>query len=40
VSAVSVELPELLHKQVQELAQQEGITLEYFMVLAVAEKMV
>jgi predicted transcriptional regulator len=39
MSAVSIELPESLHKQVQELAEQEGITLEYFVALAVAEKM-
>jgi predicted transcriptional regulator len=39
MSALSIELPESLHKQVQELAEQEGITLEYFVALAVAEKM-
>jgi hypothetical protein len=39
MSAVSIELPESLHKQVRELAEQEGITLEYFVALAVAEKM-
>ncbi len=39
MSAVSIHLPESLHKQVQELAEQEGITLEYFVALAVAEKM-
>jgi predicted transcriptional regulator len=39
MSAVSIELPESLQKQVRELAEQEGITLEYFVALAVAEKM-
>ncbi|CAN5356388.1 hypothetical protein BH24GEM3_BH24GEM3_11150 [soil metagenome] len=39
MSTMSIQLPESLHKQVQELAEQEGITLEYFVALAVAEKM-
>ncbi|MBA2246420.1 MAG: toxin-antitoxin system HicB family antitoxin [Gemmatimonadetes bacterium] len=39
MSTMSIQLPESLHKQVQELAEQEGISLEYFVALAVAEKM-
>jgi predicted transcriptional regulator len=39
MSTMSIQLPESLHKQVQELAEQEGISLDYFVALAVAEKM-
>jgi hypothetical protein len=34
MSAVNIHLPETLHKQVQELAEQEGMTLESFVTLA------
>ncbi len=36
---LSIHLPESLHRQVQELAEQEGISMDYFVALAVAEKM-
>jgi flagellar motor switch protein FliM len=39
VSAVNIHLPESLHKQVQKLAEEEGVTVESFVTLAVAEKM-
>lgn len=39
VLAVSIRLPESLHNHVQELAEQEGITLDFFVSSAVAEKM-
>ena len=39
MSTLSLRLPESLHRQVQELAQREGISINQFVVLAVAEKM-
>lgn len=39
MSMMSIQLPESLHKQVQELAEQEGISTDYLVALAVAEKM-
>jgi predicted transcriptional regulator len=39
MSMMSIQLPESLHKQVQELAEQEGVSTDYLVALAVAEKM-
>jgi len=39
VSTLSLRLPESLHKQVRELADREGISINQFVVMAVAEKM-
>jgi hypothetical protein len=39
MSTMSLRLPESLHKQVKELAQQEGISINQFVATAVAEKM-
>lgn len=39
MSTLSVRLPESLHKQVKELAESEGISMNQFIALAVAEKM-
>jgi len=39
MSTLSLRLPESLHKQVQELARREGVSINQFVVLAVAEKM-
>jgi hypothetical protein len=39
MSTLSVRLPESLHKQVRELARREGISINQFVALAVAEKM-
>ena len=39
MSTMSIQLPESLHKQVQKLAEQEGISTDYLVALAVAEKM-
>jgi hypothetical protein len=39
MSALSLRLPESLHKQVKELAEQEGISINQFVTSAVAEKM-
>ena len=38
MSALSLRLPKSLHKQLKELAQEEGISVNQFIVLAVAEK--
>ena len=38
MSALSLRLPKSLHKQVKELAQEEGISMNQFVLLAVAEK--
>jgi hypothetical protein len=40
MSTVNVKLPESLYKQVRELAQQDGISLDQFITTAVAEKVV
>jgi predicted transcriptional regulator len=39
MSALSLRLPESLHKQVKELAEKEGISINQFITSAVAEKM-
>lgn len=39
VSTVSVNLPESLHRKVEELARGEGISVEQFIATATAEKM-
>jgi hypothetical protein len=39
MSTLSLRLPESLHKQVRELAEREGISINQFVVTAVAEKM-
>ena len=39
MSTLSLRLPESLHKQVRELAQREGISINQFVAMAVAEKM-
>lgn len=39
MSTLSIRLPESLHLQVKKLAKQEGISMNQFIALAVAEKM-
>ena len=39
MSTLSIRLPESLHLQVKELAKKEGISMNQFIALAVAEKM-
>ena len=39
MSTLSLRLPESLHKQVKELAREEGISINQFVATAVAEKM-
>lgn len=39
MSTLSLRLPDSLHKQVKELAAQEGISINQFVATAVAEKM-
>ena len=38
MSAVSLRLPKSLHEQLRELAKEEGISVNQFVMLAVAEK--
>jgi uncharacterized protein (DUF1778 family) len=38
MSALSLRLPRSLHDQLRELAQEEGISVNQFVMLAVAEK--
>jgi len=38
MSALSLRLPKSLHEQLRELAQEDGISVNQFVVLAVAEK--
>lgn len=38
MSALSLRLPKSLHQQLRELAQEEGISVNQFIMLAVAEK--
>ena len=38
MSTLSIRLPESLHKQIKELAENEGISMNQFIALAVAEK--
>lgn len=39
MSTLSIRLPESLHKKVKELAESEGVSMNQFIALAVAEKM-
>jgi hypothetical protein len=39
MSALSLRLPESLHKKVRELAEQEDVSINQFIATAVAEKM-
>ena len=39
MSTLSLRLPDSLHDQVRQLARQEGISINQFVTLAVAEKM-
>ncbi len=39
MSAVTVELPNSLHKKLEELAEKEGFSLEQFLASAAAEKL-
>ncbi len=38
MSALSLRFPKSLHEQLRELAQEDGISVNQFIVLAVAEK--
>ena len=38
MSALSLRLPKSLHEQLRELAQEDGISVNQYVVLAVAEK--
>jgi predicted transcriptional regulator len=39
MSAVTIELPNSLHKKLEELAEKEGFSLEQFLASAAAEKL-
>ena len=39
MSTLSLRLPNYLHNNIRELAQQEGVSINQFITLAVAEKM-
>jgi len=39
MSTMTVRLPESLHDQIKQLAQDEGISINQFLVVAAAEKM-
>lgn len=39
MSTLSIRLPESLHKKIKELAEQEGVSMNQFITLAVSEKM-
>jgi len=39
MSTISLRLPESLHKQIRELASQEGISVDQFAATAIAEKL-
>lgn len=39
MTTMSVRLPESLHKGIKDIAQQEGISINQFVITAVAEKM-
>ena len=39
MSALSLRLPESLHRQVRELAEREDVSINQFIAIAVAEKM-
>ena len=38
MSALSLRLPKSLHEQLRELAQEEGVSVNQFVLIAVAEK--
>ena len=38
MSTLSIRLPESLHKQLKALAKSEGVSMNHFIALAVAEK--
>jgi hypothetical protein len=38
MSALSVRIPKSLHDQLRELASEEGISINHFVTLAIAEK--
>ena len=38
MSAITVRLPESLHQAVREMARREGVSINQFIILAVAEK--
>lgn len=39
MSTMSVRLPESMHNQLKEIARREGISMNHFVTLAVAEKL-
>jgi hypothetical protein len=39
MSAMSLRLPESLHRKVRELAEQEGVSINQFITTALAEKL-
>ncbi len=39
MSALSVRLPKSMHDQLRELANEEGVSINQFVTLAIAEKM-
>lgn len=39
MSTMTVRLPESLHEKIKQLAQEEGISINQFLVVAAAEKM-
>lgn len=39
MTTMSIRLPESLHKGIRDIAQQEGISINQFVITAVAEKM-
>lgn len=39
MSTLSIRLPDYLHQSVRELSQREGVSMNQFIMLAVAEKM-
>jgi len=39
MSTISLRLPESLHQRMRELAEEEGISINQFATLAIAEKM-
>ena len=39
MSTLSIRLPDSLHKRIKQMAEAEGISMNQFIILAVAEKM-
>jgi len=39
MSTMSIRLPESMHKQLKDIAQREGVSMNHFVTLAVAEKL-